>query len=240
VAVASDRPAAHGVSPKTLLIAGASSAAAAFLVPLIWKSGTVVAAAVTPVVVAVVSALLERPVEAVSAVTPRLSPTAKKAQAPDDDEFDPLAPPPLEDLEALNREVPQRTRHAEPRRRRLTGKQWRLAIVTGLLAFVAAAAVITFIELAAGDAVTAPGARTTIFGGSRSSGTDTDTDTDKDKDKEKATPTPERSATPTPSGTPTPSATRAPSATPTPTPSVAGAEPSPAAAPPAETATPAP
>jgi hypothetical protein len=234
VAVASDRPAAHGVSPKTLLIAGASSAAAAFIVPMIWKSGTVVAAAFTPVVVAVVSALLERPVEAVSAVTPRLSPTAKKTQVPDGDEFDPLAPPPLEDLEALNREVPQRTRHVEPRRRRLTGKQWRLAIVTGLLAFVAAAAVITFIELAAGDAVTAPGARTTIFGGSRNS------DTDKDKDKEKATPTPERSATPTPSGTPTPSATPAPSATPTPTPSVAAAEPSPAAAPPAETATPAP
>ena len=238
--MASDRPAAHGVSPKTLLIAGASSAAAAFIVPLIWKSGTVVAAAFTPVVVAVVSALLERPVEAVSAVTPRLSPTAKKAPVPDGDEFDPLAPPPLEDLEALNREVPQRARPVEPRRRRLTGKQWRLAIVTGLLAFVAAAAVITFIELAAGDAVTAPGARTTIFGGSGNS--DTDTDTDTDKDKEKATPTPERSATPTPSGTPTPSATPAPGATPTPTPtpSVAPAAPSPAAAPPPETATPAP
>ncbi len=121
-----------------------------------------------------------------------------------------------------------------PRRRRLTGRQWRLAIGTGLLAFLVAGAIITVTELAAGDAVTSPRGRTSLFGGS-------------DKQEEKATPTPTPDATPTETpedATPTPEPTETPAETPTPTPTPGAAEaPAPATAPPTEaapTATPAP
>ena len=43
-----------GLSITTLLIAGASSAVAAFVVPRIWQQGTVFAAAMTPIIVALV------------------------------------------------------------------------------------------------------------------------------------------------------------------------------------------
>jgi hypothetical protein len=245
--VASDRGASHGLSPKTLLIAGASSAAASVVVPMIWQQGTVLAAAITPIIVAVVSALLERPVDTVAAVAATPVKKRGRAAAPDPTEpFDPLAPPPRADLEALNRQVGTQRgpsagavasppSHSTHRRRRLSGRQWRLAIVTGLVAFVAAAAVVTFLELATGDAVTTSGSRTSLFGGSSRNKTDT-------KDKEQATPTPEKSATPTPdeeaTETPTPSATPTPGATATP--SATTAAPSPQAAPPAETPAPTP
>ena len=60
-----------GLSAKTLLIAGAASAAAAIVIPMLWRPGTVFAAAMTPIVVALVSELLRRPVETVSAVRVR-------------------------------------------------------------------------------------------------------------------------------------------------------------------------
>ena len=236
-----ERSRSSGVSLKTLVIASLSSVAAALIVPLIWQPGTVFAAALTPVIVTIMTALLDRPVDTVSAVAAaplKLAGGAKADKGPDDD-FDPLAPPPREDLDALNRDVGAPApvaRHGHAPRRRLTGRQWRLAIGTGLLAFVVAAAIITVTELAAGDAVTSPRGRTSLFGGS-------------DKQEEKATPTP----TPTPDATPTetpedatptpePTETPAETATPTPTPGAAEA-PAPATAPPTEeapTATPAP
>ena len=57
-----------GLSVKTLMIAGAASAVAALVIPALWRPGTVFAAAMTPVVVALVSELLRKPVETVSTV----------------------------------------------------------------------------------------------------------------------------------------------------------------------------
>ena len=229
------------MSLKTLVIASLSSVAAALIVPLIWQPGTVFAAALTPVIVTIMTALLDRPVDTVSAVAAaplKLAGGAKADKAADDD-FDPLAPPPLEDLEALNRDVVAPApvaRHGHAPRRRLTGRQWRLAIGTGLLAFVVAAAIITVTELAAGDAVTSPRGRTSLFGGS-----------DKQEEKATPTPTPTPDATPTETpedATPTPEPTETPEETATPTPTPRAAEaPAPATAPPTEeapTATPAP
>ena len=51
------------------------------------------------------------------------------------------------------------------RRRPLTGRQWKLALATGLVAFAAAAGVVTASELLAGGAVRADSGRTTLFGG---------------------------------------------------------------------------
>ena len=51
----SEERATRRLSLKTLLIAGAASAAAAFVIPLFWQPGTVFAAAMTPIIVALVT-----------------------------------------------------------------------------------------------------------------------------------------------------------------------------------------
>src|SRR4051794_16137660 len=53
----------EGLSLQTLVIAAAASAAAAVIVSHLWKDGTVVAAAMTPVIVAIVKEVLARPME---------------------------------------------------------------------------------------------------------------------------------------------------------------------------------
>ena len=209
-----------GLSIKTLLIAGAASATAAFVVPLFWKPGTVFAAAVTPVIVTIVQELLKRPVETVSSVTARRTTGgAVVFDPPPEEPFDPLAPASREELQALLATTTQRAVH---KRRPLTGRQWKLALVTGLLAFLCVAAVVTASELIAGDPVTGDSGRTTFFGGSQrhrdkdATPTPTPTATATPEDEE-ATPTP----TPTPTATPTATPTPAPSATPAPQSTVA-------------------
>jgi hypothetical protein len=191
-----------GLSLKTLLIAAAASAIAAVMVPLFWERGTVFAAAMTPVIVSIVSELLKRPTEKMTAVTARRVTGGGVILEPRPVEpFDPLAPAPTEELEALPQTTTQRAVHKRP----LSGRQWRLAIVTGLVAFAGAAGVVTASELVAGDPVSTDGGRTTFFGGAK-------------KHKDDPTPTPTPTATPT--RTPTATPTRTPTATPTPTPTV--------------------
>jgi hypothetical protein len=241
--VSSDRRSqGGGVSITTLLIAGASSAAAAFIVQTFWQTGTVFAAAMTPVIVALVSETLKKPVEVVSAVRVRRTPAGTALldpvePEPDPDEpFDPLAPLPTEELEAALTDAPrpQRTQH---RRRRLTARQWKIGIATGLIAFFCAAAVVTASELAIfGDSVSSGDRRTTFFGGSHSSSSSSS-----DQDKEEATPTATETAEPKESATPTttPTATATATATPTQTVAPQGAAPTvTATAAPSATATP--
>src|SRR4051812_47920827 len=53
----------EGLSLQTLGIAAAASAAAAVIVSHLWKDGTVLAAAMTPVIVAIVKEVLAKPME---------------------------------------------------------------------------------------------------------------------------------------------------------------------------------
>jgi hypothetical protein len=220
-----DEPRNHsGLSIKTLLIAGAASATAALVVPLFWRPGTVFAAAMTPVIVSVVSELLKRPTEKVTTVaTRRATGGGVIFEPPPEEPFDPLAPAPTEELEALPQTTSQRAVHRRP----LTGRQWKLALVTGLVAFAGAATVVTASELLAGDSVSSSGGRTTFFSGSQRN---KDTSDKKSDAKEKATPsaTPEETETRTPTPTPSPSPTPTPTVTPAPS---TEAAPAPQAAP---------
>jgi hypothetical protein len=215
-----------GLSAKTLLIAGAASAAAALLIPMLWRPGTVFAAAMTPVVVALVSEVLRRPVETVSAVRVRRTPRGTAILDPPPEEpFDPLAPPSAEDLAVLPETTtpPPRAVH---RRRPLSARQWKLALSTGLVAFAAVAAVFTASELIAGDAVSGGGGGTTFFGGSqreRERDQPAPADSERRAKEKEPSATPEATATPTPTATATP----VPTATPTPSPSVVPTEPAP-------------
>jgi hypothetical protein len=215
-----------GLSVKTLLIAGAASAVAALVVPMLWEPGTVFAAAMTPVIVALVSELLHRPVNTVSAVRSRRPARgAEVLDQPFDEPFDPLAPPSAQELEELPRtsEAPRAVHHRRP----LTARQWKLALATGLVAFAIVAALFTASELLAGDAVSG-GGRTTFFGGGdRKADRDEQKPQSEEQRDEQATPTatpeptttaePEATPTPVPTATPTPTATPLP-AEPTPTP----------------------
>jgi hypothetical protein len=205
-----------GLSIKTLLIAAAASATAAFVVPRFWEPGTVFAAAMTPIIVTIVSELLKRPVDTVSAVTARKTTGgAVLLDPPPEEPFDPLAPVSAEELEALPETTTQRAVH---RRRPLTGRQWKLAVGGGLLAFLCAAVVITASELVAGDPVGRDSGRTTFFGGSKRDKEATPTPTPTATPEEEETPTPTPSATATPTPTPTPTATPTPSVAPAPAP----------------------
>jgi hypothetical protein len=211
------------LSIKTLLIAAGASAAAAIVIPILWRPGTVFAAAMTPVVVALVSEMLRRPVETVSAV--RVRRTARGTailDPPPEEPFDPLAPPSAEELAVLpqTRAAPR----AEHRRRPLTARQWKLALATGLVAFAAVTAVFTASELIAGEPVSGAGGRTTFFGGS-DEGAEQPEPREEERGAEEPTPSPTPTATPEITATPT--ATPVPTATATPSPSVAPADPAP-------------
>jgi hypothetical protein len=209
---------------------------------MIWERGTIIATAMTPVIVALVSEGLRKPVQHVSAVAPRVArrsgtgaavrrydPAAAETLHPErigargegPERFDPLPPHEQETAPAVSSDDPYGLRGADRRSR------WKIAIVTGLLAFLIAAAVVTASELALFGGSVSSNQRTSLFGGSTSSSSK----------KRDATPTPTPSAEATASPTPTPTAsaeataTPTPSATPTAAPSVAPAAPTPSATP---------
>src|SRR3954469_7961758 len=53
----------ESLSLQTLVVAAGASAVAAIVVSHLWKGGTVIAAAMTPVIVAITKELLSRPME---------------------------------------------------------------------------------------------------------------------------------------------------------------------------------
>jgi hypothetical protein len=162
-----------------LIIASASSAVAAIVVSKIWGGGTLIGAAATPVIVALVSEALRRPARAID--------TVRTARA---ERFDPIAEGRRGlaegDLAHARREVPaaaqaeaQRRVHRSSGRRlnlRLPRPRLLAAIVTGLVAFVVAGVLLTGSELVFGpSSVASSGRRTTYLGGSTKASKKTDT-----------------------------------------------------------------
>jgi hypothetical protein len=193
----------EGLSLQTLVIAAVASGLAAVLVSRVWKDGTVLAAAMTPVIVSIVKELLHRPMQSevvrrsasrvgsvATAPARRVATTAGAARSRSGTRtVAPGAPeagtgngngaaPTGEVLQA----GPRRTYGSggrERRRLRLSPTQWRIAIVTGVLAFAVAVAALTIPELIFGGAVSS-GHRTTIFGGGSSDSSSGKKDKQKD------------------------------------------------------------
>jgi hypothetical protein len=182
---------------QTLAISAIASVAAAVLVPLVWQKGTLVAAAVTPVIVALVSEALRRPATAIRTVAPHVVRRGAPAE-PEVRRFEPLDPETPEG--GVSREDPYGLRSAARR------PHWKVAVITGLLAFGIAAAAVTASELTLfGGSVSGNGS-TTLWGGGAS------------KPTHHASPTPTPTPTPTSSASPTPSPTASPTGTPSPLP----------------------
>jgi hypothetical protein len=189
-----DKRRGSGVSLQTLIIASVASAAAAYGASRIWGTGTLISAAITPVVVALVSELLRRPVQTVAttakrlptvhplpAVRPRTNPTPRDptdaVQEPEHAGTDPTAPAPPPSSPAK----PPPSRRVEPAADSAPGPgpalphragadawraRWRAAVLTGLLAFAIVVALFTVPDLIAGRSVTGNGQPTTFFGAS--------------------------------------------------------------------------
>ena len=62
-----------GLSLQTLFISASAAVVAATVVPYFWERGTIFATAMTPVIVALVSEGLRKPVETVKTVAPRVT-----------------------------------------------------------------------------------------------------------------------------------------------------------------------
>src|SRR5438093_9581752 len=114
------QPGSERVAPRTLIIAALASAAAALVTSRLWREGTIISAAMSPVIVAIVSDLLHRPAQKVTDIrtTRRTEPLPEAGGA---------APPPGRRPEPGGEvEVPRATR---PRR------SLKIAVATGLIGF---------------------------------------------------------------------------------------------------------
>ena len=220
-----------GLSVQTLIIASLASLTAAIVVHKIWEGGAILGAAITPIIVALTSEALRKPTQRITAIreervqrtraTPRaerkgkrpLPPTrAQRPAAPPAPEFE--RPDPFGIWQDAGRTT-WRDRLSTLDRRHV-----RLAVVTGLLAFVVGAIALTGIELVFGGDAGGDGQNTTLFGGGKK----------KEREREDRT-------TPTQPGETTPAAPQeeeTPDQTPAQTTPTAPAETTPA--PPAETA----
>lgn len=219
-----------GLSFQTLGISAAAAVVAATVVPLFWEHGTVIATAMTPVIVALVSEGLRKPVQHVSAVAPKVArrsgtgaavrradPATARTRDPErvvargdgPERFEPLPGHLRDDAPSVRDDDPFGLRKAS----RTPRPRLKIALVTGALAFVIAAGAVTASELAIFGGSVSSDRRTSLFGGQKSSA---DT-TEEEKAGEEATPTAtpqDGEATPTPTATATPEA----SATPAPAP----------------------
>jgi hypothetical protein len=219
-----------GLSLQTLLISSLAAVAAAIVVPMLWEKGSILATAITPIIVAVVSEALNRPAAVIKTAAPRVArrtatgaavrtrtPTGVGARGDGPEQLPPRGHDPFGLYE-----------DERPRGNR---RPLKLALITGLLAFIIGAGVVTASELALfGHSVGQSHRSTGLFGGHTSKATATPTATPTATETptatQTATPTPTRTitATPTPSATATPGIQQAaptatpPAAAPTPTP----------------------
>jgi hypothetical protein len=213
-----------GLSLQTLLISSLAAVAAAVVVPLFWQRGSIIATAITPIVVAVVSEALNRPAKAITAAAPKVArrsatgaavrspqPTGVGARGAGPERVAHArgaAPPPTPPW-SRDPDDPFGLRADDTPRRRFP---MRLAVVTGLLAAVIGAGVVTASELALfGHSIGHSSSETSLFGGTTKKAKATPTPTPTPS----ATKTATQTATPTPTPTTTPSATATPTATPT-------------------------
>ena len=175
----------QGLSITTLVIAAIASGTAAIVVSQFWENGTIFASAMTPVVVAILSEILRKPVEServrsgvrsVSSVAKPSSysrpqsgrtPSVMAPPTPGVDEGlkrreDGVEAGPVRVYSSGTNKAPTELANGSSPRRRL---HLKVAVVTGLLAFVIAALVLTVPELIFGGSVGSSSRNTTVFGG---------------------------------------------------------------------------
>jgi hypothetical protein len=197
------------------------------VVSTFWRGGTPIAAAMTPVIVAVASELYSRPARRITELSSKAAASRSRRFAEESvrehervmsggappERGLPVVPPEDADL------GPLRVYRAEQRSSPVRRVHIRLALLTALLAFVIATAVLTLPELVFGGSVASHG-RTTIFGGHRHKSTSSNSDkSNKTSTQQSPTTSAPSSSTTTPApSTSTPTTTPAQTAPSTTTP----------------------
>jgi hypothetical protein len=156
----------------TLVIASVASASAALVVSQLWIAGTWIAAALTPVLVALFSELLHRPTQRISRGLTSDRPALAES-SPEPRESD--APIRIYRAGSTEPARPRSTAAARTRRRKIA---YGTVFTTAAIALAIAVAALTIPELVAGQSVGRNNGRTTFFGGGG-----------KKKTKEQQTPT---------------------------------------------------
>jgi hypothetical protein len=174
---------------RTLVIASAASATAAVLTSQLWIAGTWLAAAVTPVLVTVISELLHRPTDRIAERLTADRPALRRDRV---EPSEPATPPPVEQPAPPSEpgSAPvrvYRSSAAKPRRRKIAVGA---VLGTSALALLIAVVVLTVPELLAGGAIGKSDSRTTLFRGDRepkSSEKDKQQTPSKTRDEQQAT-----------------------------------------------------
>lgn len=218
------RSSSSKVDTQTLFVTAVASAIAAYACSKLWAPGTLVAAAFTPVVVAILKDVVGRSTDVVTRAVPIRGVVRSAAKPPSDGAGaptevqpppvippvvgapfgDPLAPPivqpPLVDLasdvgEDPTARVPQPGQVTYHDAGNGRRKGLRVAIITGLLGFLVATVVLTVPELVAGGSASGDGRGTTLFGGGKDRKDDTETKTTQPSEQSPAAPAPQTTVT---------------------------------------------
>ena len=161
------------LNTRTLTIASVASATAAAVTSQLWIAGTWIAAAITPVLVTLLSEALHRPTERIArawtseqpALGKRPERSAEAVAPPHGDPLSPrgapAAPPSSEPLVAGPMRVYRQPTARAPRRRIALGA----VAATAAIAFVIAVVFVTTADLVSGGSIGKGGSRTTLLGG---------------------------------------------------------------------------
>ena len=181
----------EGLSLQTLVIAALAAGCAAVLTSYFWQRGTLISAAMTPVIVTVVSEMLKRPAQTVrrAARSARTATPARErvplahgagAGSPAEGPSRELPAPREPSAPPMSQYKVYRSETARPRFGRV---HWKIVLATAGAAFVIAVGVLTLPELLFGSSVSGSHG-TTFFGGTtqrHTSSYKTKTTTDKQK-----------------------------------------------------------
>jgi hypothetical protein len=152
------------VNLRTLVIASAASATAALVVSRLWIAGTWIAAAMTPVLVALISELLHRPTERLARSLTTDSPALPDPEAPARRVAERLRA--YDDALLPDPEAPVRIYRSESARPPAGRKRqiaYRIVLVTAALAFAIGGVALTVSELIAGNSFGKSDRRTTLI-----------------------------------------------------------------------------
>jgi hypothetical protein len=183
------------LNSRTLTIASVASATAAAVTSQLWIAGTWIAAALTPVMVALISEALHRPTERVARAwtTEREPRGSTRSRAQTATRGEPAAVTGSAGPVRMYRQTSRGVSQSERGRPVLSGRRipWRAVLLTAAAAFVIAIATITLVDLASSGAV-----NTTPLGRSTSAKSDNSSQKDSSGQDKQQQQTPEQSTTP--------------------------------------------
>jgi len=174
------------LNSRTLTIASVASATAAAVTSQLWIAGTWIAAALTPVLVAVISEALHRPTERVARAWTSERESRPRLRAQTATRGEPAAVTGSAGPMRVYRQTSRGVSEAERGRPTFAGRRipWRAVILTAAAAFAIAIATITVIDVVSGGSVGKGSGGTTLFGGRKSGESSTKDASDKQQQQE--------------------------------------------------------